>query len=285
MSARFNISSITMAASLLLCSVAGAQDYDYFWDVAVPGQDTVFLEEMTSGQIADAIRKGWTTAIVPSGGLEQNGPYLANGKHNYAVRPMAEAVARKLGKTLVTATVKFVPEGGWEPPSGHMQVPGTISVSEATYTALLTDIARSLKTGGFTEIILMGDSGGGQQEVMAAVAEKLSARWKDDGVAVRHALDYYAKDPSSLEFLESIGVKQGDPGNIHSSYYYEAMMALADPELISASHRLANGKFSVRGYDMGSVKAVLHNAKKLVDYRSGIAVEEIEALRKASASE
>lgn len=256
-----------------------AQDYDYFWDVAVPGKDTVFLEEMTSGQIADAIRGGSTTAIVPSGGLEQNGPYLANGKHNYVVKPMAEAVARKLGNALVTATVKFVPEGGWEPPSDHMQVPGTIGLSEDTYKAVLKDIARSLKTGGFTEIILMGDSGGGQQEVMADVADKLSAKWKDEGVVVRHAYDFYDKDRSSLEFLDSIGVKQGDAGNIHSSYYYEAVMSVTDPELVSASYRLEKGDFSVRGYDMGSVEKLVENGKKLIDYRSGLAVAEIEKLR------
>jgi creatinine amidohydrolase len=76
--------------------------------------DTVFLEEMTWMEIRDALRDGKNTAIVATGGVEQNGPYLVTGKHNVILRATTEAIARELGNALVAPIVPFVPEGGLE---------------------------------------------------------------------------------------------------------------------------------------------------------------------------
>src|SRR5262245_7984273 len=122
--------------------------------------DSVFIEDLTWMEIRDALKNGVDTAIVATGGVEQNGPYLVTGKHNYVLRGVTEAIARKLGKTLVAPIVPFVPEGDISPPTQHMLYPGTISVSEATYEALLTDICASLKAHGFRRIELLGHSGG-----------------------------------------------------------------------------------------------------------------------------
>ena len=54
--------------------------------------DTVFVEEMTWMEVRDAMKNGKRTVIVPTGGVEQNGPYLATGKHNYVLRATAEAI-------------------------------------------------------------------------------------------------------------------------------------------------------------------------------------------------
>lgn len=40
-----------------------------------------------------------------------------------------DAIARKLGNALVAPIVAFVPEGQHEPPTGHMQFAGTISLT------------------------------------------------------------------------------------------------------------------------------------------------------------
>src|SRR5262249_39783469 len=98
--------------------------------------DSVFVEELTWMEVRDALKAGKTTVIVPTGGVEQNGPYLATGKHNYILRGTAEAIARKLGDALVAPVVAFVPEGDIDPPTGHMKYPGTISLTEDTYQRL-----------------------------------------------------------------------------------------------------------------------------------------------------
>src|SRR5437879_5905437 len=83
--------------------------------------DSVFIEELTWMEIRDAMKTGKTTVIIPTGGVEQNGPYLVTGKHNYILRATTEAIARKLGNALVAPIVPFVPEGDIEPASLHMK--------------------------------------------------------------------------------------------------------------------------------------------------------------------
>ena len=107
----------------------------------IVGIDSVFLEELTWMEVRDAVRTGKTTVIVSTGGLEPNGPYVAIGKHNYVLQAMTEAIARQLENALVAPIIRFVPEGNIAPPSGHMQYPGTISVRQTTFAALLTPTA------------------------------------------------------------------------------------------------------------------------------------------------
>ena len=86
--------------------------------------DSVFIEELTWMEVRDAIHQGKSTALVATGGIEQNGPYLVTGKHNVVLRAVTEAIARELGDTLVAPIIKLVPEGDFDPPTGHMKYPG-----------------------------------------------------------------------------------------------------------------------------------------------------------------
>src|SRR5688572_32856266 len=67
--------------------------------------DSVFLEDLTWLEIRDAMKAGKDTVIVATGGIEQNGPYLVLNKHNVVLRGTTEAIARKLGNTLVAPIV------------------------------------------------------------------------------------------------------------------------------------------------------------------------------------
>src|SRR6184192_4003484 len=71
--------------------------------------DSVFIEDLTWMEVRDALKDGKDTVIVATGGVEQNGPYLVAGKHNIVLRATTEAIAGKLGKTLVAPIVPFVP--------------------------------------------------------------------------------------------------------------------------------------------------------------------------------
>jgi len=94
--------------------------------------DSVWIEELTWMEVRDALRDGMTTAIIPTEGVEQNGPCLATAKHSIILEATAEAIARKLGDVLVAPIVSFAPEGEFDPPGGHLRYPGTLSVREET---------------------------------------------------------------------------------------------------------------------------------------------------------
>jgi creatinine amidohydrolase len=239
----------------------------------IEAADTVMMEEMTWMEIRDAMRAGKKTVIVPTGGVEQNGPYLTTGKHNFVLRATAPAIARKLGNALVAPIVGFVPEGDIDPPTGHMKYPGTVSLQDATFRALLTDIASSFKSEGFEHIILIGDSGGNQTG-MKAVAEALSAKWGPGGTTVHFIPEYYDYPGTTKWVEETLGIKQRDEG-LHDDIVISSTIMTVDPAQVRMKQRITAGKFSINGVDMGPAEKTIELGKKIVDHRADVAVAAI----------
>ena len=166
-------------------------------------------------EIRDAMKSGKKTVIVATGGIEQNGPYLVTGKHNVVLQGTTDAIARQLGNALVAPIVPFVPEGDIDPPTVHMKYPGTISVSDSTFEALLTDICASFKTHGFEHIILIGDSGGNQKG-MKSVANKLARQWREDQTRVHYIAEYY-NFGEVAKYVAENGIEQ-KPEGLHDDF-------------------------------------------------------------------
>jgi len=162
--------------------------------LTAPLSEGVYLEALTWVEVRALTQGGKTVAIVPTGGVEQSGPHLVLGKHNYIVRHTAGKIAAALGNALVAPVVAYVPEGPIDPPGGHMAFAGTISVPEEVFAAVLEHAARSLRAHGFETICFVGDSGG-NQAAQAAVAAKLNAEWSGSRFKVVHVGDYY--DPTA----------------------------------------------------------------------------------------
>ena len=59
----------------------------------------LFLEDLTSPELAAAIRAGKTTILVPIGGTEQNGPHMVLGKHNVRVEGAGRTRSRASSAT------------------------------------------------------------------------------------------------------------------------------------------------------------------------------------------
>ena len=272
-----NLALLLFLSLILLPCPAGAQAGSPDPDAPRPldAHDTVFMEDMTWMEVRDALRSGVTIAILATGGVEQNGPYLATGKHNVILRATNEAIARKLGNALVAPIVPFVPEGGLDPPTGHMRYSGTISVREETFRELLRDVAQSLKAHGFETVILLGDSGG-NQEGMAAVAEELSGAWAGSGTEVHYVPEYY-DNPRWNAWLAERGVEEVDEG-LHDDFRHSAIMALVDPTSIRMEERMRAGLFSINGVPLAPLEKTLALARGLVDYQAEVTVG---AIRKA----
>jgi creatinine amidohydrolase/Fe(II)-dependent formamide hydrolase-like protein len=234
--------------------------------------DTVFTEEMTWMEVRDAIASGKTTVIVATGGVEQNGPYLATGKHNYVLRATTQAIARRLGNALVAPIVPFVPEGDIDPPSGHMRYPGTISVSESTFGALLSDICASLRTHGFKNIVLLGDSGGNQSG-MKRVAQGLNDRWTS-GPRLHYIAEYYDYTEVA-DWLEKEGPHQ-EPEGLHDDLAVTAILMTVDPNLVRMKERGAAGKFSINGVELAPATKTIDLGKRIIEYRTTVTVRAIE---------
>ena len=238
--------------------------------------DSVWIEELTYMEVRDRIADGATTAIIATGGIEENGPYLATGKHNYILKGICPALARELGNALCAPIVPFVPEGNLDPPSGSMMFPGTFGVREETYEALLDDIATSLKLHGFKNIVFIGDSGGNQQG-MKAVAEKLNERWSGSDVRAHAVIEFYTPGWEDTEKYteEVLGVSEGESDGHHDDIWVTAMMMVTDPETVRYRQRMDADLASINGVDISSLPKTVELGRKMIEFRATRAADVI----------
>lgn len=243
----------------------------------LPASTQVWIEKMTWMDVRDAMAAGKKTIIISTGGIEPNGPWVVLGKHNYALQTNCEAIARQLGNALCAPIVPFVPEGNLDPPSGHMDTVGTITVLEATFEALLSDIVASFKVHGFEHIFLIGDSGGNSRG-MEAVARKLNAQWKGTPL-VAHIPEYYEYAPVQEFVKRKAGVKDGLPSdNIHDDLAVEIEVMGADLDAVRWSERVKAGLATIDGVSIADKEPMLALAKEVAQFR---ATRTIAAMKKA----
>ena len=241
--------------------------------------DSVWTEELTWMEVRDAIKAGKTTGLILTGGVESNGPHLATGKHNFILKVMGEAIARKLGNALVAPIVTLEPGR----PDSDRVAPGSVFLSQATYRAVLTDMASSLRGMGFTNVILLGDSGG-NQGAMKEVAATLDEKYKAAGTRFYFIPEYY--DYASVQkMLQSsgipekieIGASQGSD-QIHEEYGIDALMALYDPRTIRIDERTKANRATINGVSLLPMSKTLEMAKKIVELRTKLTVDAINKL-------
>src|SRR6266480_1461095 len=152
-----------------------------------PRQEQVEIELMTYPEIYSAIHDhGKTTVLIYNGGTEQRGPHAVLGGHTFMARRTAEAIARRLGNALVAPVLAFSPAGSHLNP----KTPGSVDVSPDLYVKINEAVVASMVTNGFRNIILMGDHGGGQQE-LASLAGTLNTRYAPKGVHVYFCSSVY----------------------------------------------------------------------------------------------
>jgi creatinine amidohydrolase len=161
------------------------------------------IADMTWIEVRDAIAAGSRTVIVPTGGLEQNGPHMVIGKHDFIVLWAARRIAAELGDALVAPVVSYVPQGDYDPPTGNMLFPGTIGVLPVVFAAVLEGIARSLKNTGFKTICFIADHGPSVAP-QATIAAALTREWGSRGPRVL-AVDAYYADAAETSYLRGQG--------------------------------------------------------------------------------
>ncbi len=247
--------------------------------------NSLWIEELTWMEIRDAIRAGSTTALILTGGVESNGPHLASGKHNYSNKLMGASVAQALGKTLIAPLVTLEPGR----PSGPVVIGNTgPMISQETYIAWLTDMGDSLRGMGFTEVYFLGDSGGNRRGMQAA-ADALNDRYSGNPTRFHHVPEFYNHDKVRQYIQETLGIPEqmeysasrGSDG-IHEELSISSIMSVIDPTSIRFDQRVKAGRASINGISLEPLSQTQELGRKLIEFRTGITVEAIQALRAGS---
>jgi creatinine amidohydrolase len=184
--------AVIAAILMILRSPASAQMPNRF-----TSNDVVELELLTHTEVYDKIHnQGMTSVLIVTGGTEERGPHDILGGHTIMARHHAIEIAKKLGKTLVAPVLPIaVAATGLRENTNQ---PGGVQMPPDVFKAVQIAQIESMAMNGFKDIYLMGDHGGGQQQIREAAGEmdqKLSAK----GVRVYYVGDFYTKTHDDVD--------------------------------------------------------------------------------------
>lgn len=255
---------------ILILSLAAAS--------ASAASGSVYIEDLTWPEVRDAIASGRNGAIIYAGSTEQNGPHMALGKHNFIARYTAGKIAEQLGDTLVYPTLPFAPTGDPIKKTGHMRFPGSVSIEGETFKAIIEQVAASAISSGFKAIYLMGDHGGGQDELKQAAAELNAARGAGDA-RVYYVPDVYFKSAEQMRvYLAARGIPSGEHAGVEDT---SEIMFLDEGRKWIRRDKLAASDSTqepVTGVEGDPTKASAGLGRVFLDFKVRDAVAQIRAL-------
>ena len=255
-----------LAATIAVAVVSGSS--------LVAQTRSVFIEDLTSPELRDAIAAGKTSAIIYAGGIEQNGAHMALIKHNVIARHVAGQIAERLGTALVYPIIPFSMNG--DPSAekaGHMRFPGTITVSSDVFLGVIRGVTLSAISAGFKNVFVMGDHGGGQAELKLA-AESLDNDWKGKGVHVSYVTLTKSAQQMTAYLTERKVRGAGHAGTIETAQVMAVDLAgqWVHPDKFAVS---AAGPEAVTGVSADPAAATAEMGRVFLDYKISDAIEQI----------
>ena len=210
---------------------------------------SVWVDDLTWPEVRDAIAAGKRTAIIYVGSSEQNGPHMVIGKHNFVARALAQRIAEELGDALIYPILPYAVAGNALTRTGHMRFPGTVTLPPEVFFGVVRGVGQSALTAGFKVVAIMGDHGGGQDE-MALAAKELDSEARASDARVLFIGDLYAKSRVQMrELLAKRGLPTDeDHAGIHDTSALLALETTPGQWVRKDKLSLADAKTGVQGH-------------------------------------
>jgi len=180
----------------------------------------VELDKLTWPEIEQELRGGRDTVVVAFGATEQHGQHMPLATDALIGDHFARRLADRLD-AFVAPTVRI----GCS--SHHLAFPGTLSISDRTFHAIVADLVSSLARAGFGRIVLVPTHGGNFAPLAAAV-EKAPAEHRDRVVAIT--------DLSVFLTIARLGEEEFEvpipEGGLHAGEWETSMLLSIHPELV-----------------------------------------------------
>ena len=138
------------------------------------------LEELTWNEVDTYLQRS-KGIMIPCGSIEQHGPIGLIGTDVICAREIAWNAAKRV-EGLVA------PEIGYSPAPFNMGFPGTVSISIATYEALMREIIEGLLSHGFKKIYILNGHGANLEPLKKVISDikdgevRLKSWWEFDAV-------------------------------------------------------------------------------------------------------
>ena len=158
--------------------------------------------------------------VIPVGAFEQHGHHLPLRVDAHLVGEVCAAAAARAGERHPTVSTPTV-WTGFSP--HHMEFPGTVSLDETVFSALVGGVARSLAAHGFRRIAIVNGHGGNANLLKNLVQ---TLRY-DHGITTVTACYW------DFALPELAAWRQSEPGGImHACEMETALMLALAPELV-----------------------------------------------------
>ena len=157
-----------------------------------------------------------------------------------------------------------------------MRFPGTVSLTPDAFFGVVRGVGQSALTAGFKVVAMMGDHGGGQDE-LALAAKQLNAEARSSEARVLFIGDLYAKSRVQMrELLAKRGLPTDeDHAGIHDTSALLALETTPGQWIRKDKLPLADAKTGVQGHPQ---YASVELGKIYNDMKVDLAVRQIRAL-------
>ncbi|ASN40435.1 creatininase [Paeniglutamicibacter terrestris] len=208
---------------------------------------SVFLEDIDAETYAAYITQPHATLIIPAGATEQHGPHMPLGVDAMLSRAIAGVVATKLG-SLVAPTLSYGYKSQPRSGGGNHRV-GTTSLSGATLSGQVEDVARSFIGQGFTKVVILNGHFENYQFIYEGL-EIAVGRAREMGLDARAMLLSYWDfvDEETLEKVFPDGFLGWDIE--HGGVLETSLMLLLHPEKVDMSRAVNHPPAQLKPYDI-----------------------------------
>ena len=187
--------TLALFAASTLCSTLALAQTAAPVDVA----NIVDMELLTHAELSQKLKDGWTSVLLAAGGTEERGPQDVLGGHTMMAHSHAAMIARKLGKTLVAPVLPIaVNATGLNANREMADQPGAMQMPAEVFKQVQLAEIDSLARSGFKDIYVMGDHGGGQNEMKEA-ADEMDKKWSAKGTRAYYVSDFYNKTHDDVD--------------------------------------------------------------------------------------
>lgn len=208
---------------------------------------SVFLEDIDADAYAAYVAQPHATVVIPAGATEQHGPHMPLGVDAMLSRAIAAEVARKLG-ALVAPTLSYGYKSQPRSGGGNHRI-GTTSLSGATLSGQVEDVARSFIGQGFTKVVILNGHFENYQFIYEGL-EIAVGRTRETGLDARAMLLSYWDfvDEETLGTVFPDGFLGWDIE--HGGVLETSLMLLLHPEKVDMSRAVEHAPAQLKPYDI-----------------------------------